>query len=57
MSCICAVYDPDNGRYKCSVTDGYCMYMHPNSKRCTEDYGEGPDAICEGDLETFDISI
>lgn len=47
MACICAKYDPSEGRYECSVTGDYCMYMHPNSKRCAEDYGEGPDAVYE----------
>lgn len=42
--CKCATYDPDDGRYSCSVSGDGCMYLIPNSKRCAEDYGEGPDA-------------
>lgn len=36
--------------YKCSITGDRCVFMVPNSKRCTELYGEGPDAENE-DLE------
>ncbi len=44
LSCKCAVYDSDSGRYKCQVSGDGCMYLIPNSKRCAEDFGEGPDA-------------
>lgn len=47
MSCKCATYDPDEGRYTCSVSGDGCMYMIPNSKRCAEKYGEGPDAVTD----------
>lgn len=49
MGCISATYDPDEGRYYCAVSGDQCMYLIPNSKRCAEDYGEGPDAY--GDEE------
>lgn len=42
--CKCATFDPDDGRYSCSVSGDGCMYLIPNSKRCAEDYREGPDA-------------
>jgi len=41
MSCICALYD-DEGRYNCSISGDSCIYLIPNSKRCAEEYGEGP---------------
>ena len=47
MGCKCAKYDQDDqdeGRYYCDVTGDMCVYLMPNSARCTEDYGEGPDA-------------
>lgn len=47
MGCKCASFDPDTGRYDCSVSGDWCMYLIPNSKRCAEDYGEGPDATRE----------
>lgn len=47
MSCKCAKYDPDEGRYYCEVSGDQCVYWIPNSKRCAEDYGEGPDAKWE----------
>ena len=43
MSCKCAKYDEDEGRYYCEVSGDQCIYLIPNSKRCAEDYGEGPD--------------
>ena len=47
MSCKCAKYDEDEGRYYCEVSEDQCIYLIPNSKRCAEDYGEGPDAESE----------
>ena len=44
MDCKCAKFDPDSGRYDCAVSGDGCIYMIPNSKRCAEEYGEGPDA-------------
>jgi len=43
MSCKCATFNPDDGRYECSVSGSGCMYLMPNSKRCAKEYGEGPD--------------
>lgn len=43
MSCKCAKYDLDDGRYKCSVSGDGCMYLIPDSKICAEEWGEGPD--------------
>lgn len=44
MSCKCATFDEDTGRYDCSVSGSECMYLLPDSKQCAKDYGEGPDA-------------
>ena len=44
MGCKCAVYDSDSGRYDCDVSGSGCIYLIPNSKRCANEYGEGPDA-------------
>ena len=44
MSCKCATFDEDTGRYDCSVSGDGCMYFYPDSKQCAKDYGEGPDA-------------
>ena len=43
MSCKCAKYDAEDGRYLCSVSGDNCMYLIPNSEKCAKDYGEGPD--------------
>lgn len=45
MSCTAAKYDPVDGWYYCEVSGDRCMYMFPSSRRCAEDYGEGPDAV------------
>lgn len=47
MSCTAATFDPDEGRYYCGVSGDQCMYLISNSKRCAEDYGEGPDVEYE----------
>ncbi len=44
MGCSAATLDSDEGRYDCAVSGSQCMYLIPNSKRCAEEYGEGPDA-------------
>ncbi|MDM8310785.1 hypothetical protein QUW36_01815 [Clostridium cadaveris] len=43
MSCKCAKYDEDEGRYYCEVTGNGCVFYIPNSKRCAELFDEGPD--------------
>lgn len=47
MRCKSASFDEDEGRYYCEVSGGQCMFLIPNSKRCAEQFGEGPDADCE----------
>ena len=44
MGCSSATFDPDEGGYQCAVSGNDCMYFMPDSKRCAEQYGEGPDA-------------
>ena len=44
MNCKCASYDPDSGRWQCSVSGNGCMFLIPNSKACAILYSEGPDA-------------
>lgn len=48
MGCKCATYDEEDG-YMCEITGDRCMYFIPNSKKCAEDWGEGPDATLEYD--------
>ena len=47
MGCKYATFNSDSGRWNCSVSGDGCMYLAPNSKRCAEDYGEGPDVNME----------
>jgi hypothetical protein len=51
MSCKCATLQVDEGRYKCSVSSDGCMYMIPNSKRCAEQFEEGPDAVNDDSID------
>lgn len=59
MGCKCAIQTDEYHGWECSITEGPCMYLYPNSKACAEDYGEGPDAevdATEDDLrEAFGI--
>lgn len=57
MSCKCATFDPDEGRYYCSVSGDQCMYFIPSSKRCAEDYGEGPDAMHDEEDKLLDAQM
>lgn len=47
MSCKCATSTDEHHGWECSVTGDVCMFLIPNSKRCAEVYGEGPDAVQE----------
>ncbi len=43
MSCKCAKRTDEYHGWACTVTDGECMFLFPDSKACAEIYGEGPD--------------
>ena len=42
MGCRCASVTDEYHGYKCSVTDGACMFLYPSENACYEEYGEGP---------------
>lgn len=44
MACKCAERTDEFNGWRCSITEGACMYFMPDSKRCAKEYGEGPDA-------------
>lgn len=44
MGCKYAIRTDEYHGWKCSVTDGACMFLIPNSKQCAEIFSEGPDA-------------
>jgi len=56
MSCKCATFQPDEGRWSCSVSGDGCMYLIPNSKKCAEQFGEGPDTYPDEDENSQQIS-
>lgn len=49
MSCKCAYRTDEWHGWGCTVSGGECMYLHPDSKACARDYGEGPDANIESE--------
>lgn len=51
MSCKCAIKTDEYHGWACSITDGACMFLIPDSKACAEKYGEGPDAVTEFENE------
>ena len=42
--CKAAYYTDEWHGYGCSITDGECMFLFPDSKACAKKYGEGPEA-------------
>lgn len=42
MSCSFAKRTDEYYGWKCSETDGACMFFIPDEKACYEEYGEGP---------------
>ncbi len=54
MSCLCAKRTDEYHGWECSVTDGECMFLTPNSKACAEIYGEGPDVAVEDENKEKD---
>ena len=47
MSCSAARETDQYHGWECEVSGSACMYLQPDSKRCAEEYGEGPDAYTE----------
>lgn len=58
MACSCAIKTDEYHGWECQVSGGACMFLNPNSKRCAEEYEEGPDAHFDDEediLEDDDI--
>jgi len=51
MACKCARPTDEYHGWSCTVTDGACVFLIPDSKRCAELYDEGPDATQDDDGE------
>ena len=43
MSCKCAYPTDEYNGWGREVTGSECMFLHPNSKLCAKQYGDGPD--------------
>lgn len=41
--CKAAYHTDEWHGYGCSIMEGPCMFLFPDSKACAEEYGEGPD--------------
>jgi hypothetical protein len=58
MGCKCAKQTDQYNGWECTIIDGACMFYIPDSKRCAEEWGEGPDVAVEvSDNETNDGCI
>ena len=55
MSCKCAKRTDQWHGWECTITDGECMYLFPDSKACARDFGEGPDADFGEDIEEVEV--
>lgn len=49
MACKAAIPTDEHHGWECSVSGSACMYLLPDSKRCAEEFGEGPDAAYDGE--------
>lgn len=50
--CSCASRTDEYNGWRCSITDGACMFLYPNAKACAEVYGEGPEVNSKPALYT-----
>lgn len=50
MVCKCAKPTDEWHGWECSITEGACMFLFPDSKTCAAEYGEGPDVDNDGEL-------
>lgn len=50
--CAAAYHTDEWHGYGCTITEGgACMFLYPDSKKCAEEYGEGPDAESDDEEE------
>lgn len=49
--CSAAYYTDEWHGYGCSITEGPCEFLFPDSKACAEMYGEGPDARDDEEID------
>lgn len=42
--CSCSRSTDEYHGWECTITEGACMFLSPDSKQCAKEYGEGPDA-------------
>lgn len=52
--CAAAYHTDEWHGYGCTVTEGACMFLYPDSKKCAGEYGEGPDAELSEDENRVD---
>lgn len=51
MSCKWAISTDEYHGWECSITEGACMFLHPDSRACADMYGESPDAQQNEEIE------
>ena len=57
MSCRFASRTDEYHGWKCSESDGACMYFVPDEQRCYDEYGEGPLAFEENPEEIVSVDM
>ena len=57
MSCRFAKRTDEFHGWKCSETEGACMFFLPDEKRCYQEYGEGPLAFEEENEEEDNTQV
>ena len=50
-NCKAAYHTDEWHGYGCNITEGACMFLVPDSKKCADMYGEGPDAEQDNEAE------
>lgn len=51
MGCKCAIRTDEYHGWGCSITEGACVFLHPDSRACADMYGEGPDVETDDEIE------
>ena len=49
--CTAAIPTDEFHGWRCTITDGECVFLFPDSKACAERYGDGPDACDDDDQQ------
>ncbi|MDE6052765.1 MAG: hypothetical protein K2G55_03185 [Lachnospiraceae bacterium] len=54
-NCTAAYHTDEYHGYGCEISGGACMFLYPYSKKCAEEYGEGPDIEDNDEFDSCDL--